>query len=80
MSKQQEKIINHMKKQQHVTHSQGNISRIETKLKMTQHGNQQVKNYQAAPELKELKEKVVILNEQMENYRREIKTYRNKQI
>ena len=67
-----------MRKQKHVTHSQEKTNRnkpqYDTVLELAD------KDYKATTEFKDLKEKIATLNEQMENYNREIKTYKNKQI
>lgn len=71
-------MINHMKKQKHVTHRQEKTNRNkpqdDTVLELAD------KDSKATTEFKDLKEKIATLNEQMENYNREIEIYKNKQI
>lgn len=77
MSNIQITIINDMKKQENVTRLRKKVNR--NKLQDDPILEFADKNYKAPLKFKNLKEKIVMLNEQMEYCNREIKIYKNKQ-
>lgn len=68
-----------MKEQEYVTHSQGKKS-DRKKLQSAFILELVDKKCKPIVKLEDLKERIVILNEQMENCKKEIKTCKNKQI